>query len=249
LGHHEQFINPSCTLYRSSVLREMDVWCKTHPNRDELRWGPNFSLSQPVSARQPERDYQGWFDDNVSWLAGPFAEKRGWPEGTILKEMPSGQLKGPGWYEPGQQLHHWAVQAGCTYTVCPTLTTKRDDGLPLQTLYGSTMPDPQRQLEPVELFGNAETVHLWGGTRALDIIKHDVTCQFVKTNTPMWLAREARFWKHVVPLKIQEQTLELIRKHGWHITGQGNNILDGDTRDRKAVEFVRACYKEGGVEW
>jgi hypothetical protein len=114
-------------------------------------------------------------------------------------------------------------------------------------LYGAMMPDPHRQLEPVEMFGNAETAHLWAGTRALDIIKHDVTCGFVKANTPMWLAREARFWRQIVPADVQERTLDLIRRYGWHYRGQGTpNVTD---RDRAAVEFVRRCYAGGGVEW
>jgi hypothetical protein len=114
-------------------------------------------------------------------------------------------------------------------------------------MYGTSMPDPMRQLEAVELFGNAETVHLWGGTRALDIIKHDVTCEFVKRNTPIWLAREARFWKHVVPPDVQAQTLELIRELGWHITGQGSDHVSD--RDRAAAQYVKECYEAGGVTW
>lgn len=245
MWHHEQFVNPSCTLYRGDVLREMAKWCSDNKS-EVLRWGPQFGKSQLVNDRQPARDYAGWYDDNISWIAGPFAEKRGWPAGTVLKEEPSGQLKGPGWYEPGQQLHHWAVNAGHTYTVCPSLTTNVDN-VPVQTFYGATMPDPQRQLEAVEMFGNAQTVHLWGGTRALDIIKHEVTCQFVKSNTPKWLAREARFWKSVVPVDVQEQTLDLIRKYGWHYTGQGSDHVSD--RDRAAVEFVRECYRAGGITW
>ena len=181
------------------------------------------------------------------WIAGPFAEKRGWPEGTILKEKPSGQEKGPGWYEPGQQLHHWAVEAGYTYTVCQTMTTYREPGLPIQTLYGTPMTDPQRQLEPVELFGRAEAAHLWGGTRALDILKHPVTCEFVKRNTPDWLNREARFWRQVVPPHVQAQTLELVRKYGWHTTGQGTDHVT--KRDKEAAEYVRSCYAGAGVTW
>lgn len=246
--HHEQFLNPSCTLYRGDVLRQMMNWCKTGAPQDELRWGPDFSLTAPLDSNLPLNENPAAVLLNIkSWISGPFAEKRGWPAGTRLKEAPSGQLKGSGWYEPGQALHHWAVQEGYTYTVCPTLTTKRSDGLPLQTMYGSTMPDPERQLEAVELFGNAYTAHLWGGTRALDILKHPVTCEFVKANTPMWLAREARFWKHVVPEDIQAQTIALIRKWGWHITGQGSDHVSD--RDREAAEFVRQCYREGGVEW
>lgn len=247
MWHHEQFINPSCTLYRGDVLDDMHTWCKMSAPQDELRWGPGFSGTAPLDnnlplSENPAEVLRGLKD----WISGPFAEKRGWMQGMELIERPSGQLKGPGWYEPGQQLHHWAVQAGYTYTTCPTMTTNRSDNLPLQTLYGSVMPDPQRQLEAVEMFGNAETAHMWGGTRALDILKHPVTCNFVKSNTPMWLAREARFWKQVVPEDVQKQTLDLIRKHGWHITGQGSDHVSD--RDREAAAFVRECYKGGGVE-
>lgn len=248
MWHHESFVNPSCTLYRGDVLREMMLWCEDHPSPNTLRWGPAFGKFAPLDNNLPESEnpaevLQGLKD----WIAGPFAEKRGWSAGTELKEPPSGQMKGPGWYEPGQQLHHWAVEHGHTYTVCPSLTTHRGDGLPLQTLYGATMPDPQRQLEAVEMFGNAYTAHLWGGTRALDILKHPVTCEFVKNNTPGWLAREARFWKHVVPADVQEDTLELIRRYGWHYRGQGSDHVSD--RDREAAAFVRECYREGQVTW
>lgn len=247
--HHEQFVNPSCTLYRGSVLRHMLQWCRDFDEADEavLRWGPEFAHSQPIAARQPERDYRDWFGDNVSWIAGPFAEKRGWPQGISLKESPSGQLKGPGWYEPGQQLHHWAVEQGYTYTVCKTNTHHRMPGMPVQTLYGPGLALDMEQTIDEMVQHDAKTVHLWGGTRALDIIKHDVTCQFVKNNTPYWLAREARLWREIVPPEVQAQTLELIREHGWHITGQGTDHVSD--RDRQAAEYVRQCYREGGVEW
>lgn len=246
MWHHEKFVNPSCTLYRGSVLRDMAMWCRNHPDPNVLRWGPQFSKLQMIADRQPEHDYRSWYGEQIDWIAGPFAEKRGWPVGAVLREEPSGQMKGPGWYEPGQQLHHWAVEAGHTYTVCPSLTTTVNN-VPVQTFYGSTMPDPLRQLEAVEMFGNAETVHLWGGTRALDILKHEVTCEFVKSNTPKWLAREARFWREVVPLDVQMQTLELIRRYKWHYKGQGSDHVT--ERDKAAAEYVRACYREGGVEW
>lgn len=276
MWHHESFVNPSCTLYRGRVLRDMLEWCK--PNglyknghrvpQDELRWGPEFRNAAPLDNNLPLTENPAEVLKNIkSWVAGPFAEKRGWTEGTVLKEQPSGQLKGPGWYEPGQQLHHWAVQRGYTYTVCPHLTTKRTDGLPLQSVYGAwgepesmaTYPpagrmgcgdlghDHGRQLKAVELFGNGMTAHLWGGTRALDILKHPVTCEFVKANTPGWLAREARFWLAVVPPDVRAQTLDLIRKYGWHTTGQGTPEVT--QRDRDAADFVRSCYAAGGVEW
>lgn len=249
--HHEQFVNPSCTLYRGDVLRRMSDWCECNAEPELLRWGPLFGKSQPVADRSPGRDYVSWFGDNIEWIAGPFAEKRGWPAGTELEEPPSGQMKGPGWYEPGQQLHHWAVDNGYTCTVCPHLTTQvGHGGLPLQTLYGPSRPDPGRQLEAVEMFGDPDfgyAAHMWGGTRALDIIKHDVTCQFVKANTPAWLAREARFWRQVVPVAVQRQTLDLIREYGWHTTGQGTDHVSD--RDRAAAAFVRECYEAGGVAW
>jgi hypothetical protein len=248
MWHHEQFVNPSCTLYRGSVLRDMMSWCKNHPDPNVLRWGPRFGKSAPLDQNlKMEENPVEILSRLKDWIAGPFAEKRGWPVGTNLREEPSGQHKGPGWYEPGQQLHHWAVNEGYTYTVCPHMTTCREDGLPLQSLYGSDMPDPRRQLEAVELFSNAQTVHLWGGTRALDILKHPVTCEFVKANTPMWLAREARFWRHVVPEDVQERTLNLIREYGWHITGQGSDHVSD--RDRAAADFVKECYEAGVVTW
>ena len=246
--HHEQFVNPSCTLYRGSVLREMLAWCKSNAEPDVLRWGERFEQSQPIQARQPERDYREWFNDNVSWVVGPFADKRGWPAGTVLKETPSGQLKGVSWYEPGQMLHHWAVQAGYSYTVCPTATYESQPGLPLHTIYG-TLQTERRSLDFGELRAvpGAQTAHMWGGTRALDILKHAVECNFVRSNTPMWLAREARFWRDIVPADVQAQTLELIRKYGWHYRGQGTPQTTD--RDREAAAFVRDCYKAGGVEW
>ncbi len=248
--HHEQFINPSCTLYRGDALRKMMKWCKEAAPQDELRWGHEFNKTAPLDNNIPKGHPA--VKDMLSWIAGPFAEKRGFPAGTILKEQPSGQEKGPGWYEPGQMLHHWAVNEGHTYTVCPTTTTKvpaaTGGEMPVQTLYSEQLHNPQRQYDPDELFHcTGQTVHLWGGTRALDILKHDVSDPFINAHTPMWLAREARFWNAVVPPDVRARTLELIVQYGWHYRGQGTP--DITQRDRDAAEFVRACYREGGVEW
>lgn len=245
--HHEKFLNPSCTLYRTKPILEMLDWCRANQEPDKLRWGERFENVQDTQVRQPAHDYAEWFNDNVSWIVGPFADKRGWPAGTVLKEPPSGQHKGPGWYEPGQMLHHWAVQAGYTYTVCPTWTWEREAGLPMQTVYG-VLGTGGCAMEAADLFGypGAKTAHLWGGTRALDILKHPVECNFVRSNTPMWLAREARFWRHIVPADVQAQTLDLIRKHGWHTTSiDGRPVQD---RDREAAKFVEQCYLAGGIE-
>lgn len=248
MWHHEQFVNPSCTLYRGDVLRAMMKWCKNHPNPNGLRWWEGFDREGPLDSNLPLAENPAEALQHIKdWIAGPFAEKRGWPPGTTLKEVPSGQMKGPGWYEPGQQLHHWAVEAGHTYAICPSLTTTVTPGLPLQTLYGATIPDPRRQLEAAELFGKAYTAHLWGGTRALDILKHPVSCEFVKANTPMWLAREARYWRDIVPTDIRTQILDLIRQYGWYYHGQGSDVITD--RDRQAERYVKECYEAGGVTW
>ncbi len=247
--HHERFLNPSCTLYRGDVLRKMLQWCKTECPQDCLRWGPRFENESPLDNNLPLSENPAEVLRGMKeWICGPFAEKRGWPAGTVLKEGPSGQHKNGGWYEPGQQLHHWAVEAGYTYTVCPTSTTHKQPGMPIQTFYG-TRPDfdPGRQLEYAEMatIPDAQTVHLWGGTRALDILKHPVTCQFVAGNTAFWLEREARFWRDSVPADVQAQTLDLFRRYGFHYRGQGSDHVSD--RDREAAEFVKNHYRGGGV--
>lgn len=267
--HHEQFVNPSCTLYRGSVLRDMLEWSRPDGSyrpehaapQDELRWGPDFSLSAPLDSRftpdvlNDPRDLQAAIEGFKSWVAGPFAEKRGFLPGTVMAEPWSGQLKGPGWMEPGQQLHHWATNRGFTYTICLTTTVCRLDNMPLVTQYGvgkgETVSYPtdlqDQKVSQYTDISTIQTAHFWGGTRALDILKHQVTCGFVRANTPAWLAREARFWKAVVPADVQAQTLDLIRKYGFHYRGQGNDYVTD--RDREAAEFVRGCYAEGGVTW
>lgn len=245
--HHEQFVNPSCTLYRGNVLHEMDAWCKKECPQDELRWGPDFQSTAPLDNNLPLSENPAEVLNGLKeWIGGAFAEKRGWPAGTKLKEHPSGQNKGPGWYEPGQQLHHWAVNEGYTYTVCKTATTFKQEGMPIMTFYGDNPQNHGRQLEYSEMLATGNhTVHLWGGTRALDIVKHPVNCQFVAANTPFWLEREARFWRDSVPADVQVQTLELIRKHGWYYRGQGTpNITD---RDREAARMIQEHYARGGV--
>lgn len=246
--HHEKFVNPSCTLYRGSALRTMLGWCRYKAPQDELRWGPEFNSIAPIDNNISAGDPA--LDDLKGWIAGPFSEKRGWPAGTVLKEQPSGQLKGAGHYEPGQQLYHWAVENDYTYTVCQTVTTRINEA-PAQTMYGDGILDPQKRLEPDELLNTTQcyTAHMWGGTRALDILKHEVNDVGIKQLTPEWLEREARFWRHIVPADVQSQTLDLIRKHGWFYTGQGNSIEGGNQRDKDAAEYIRECYKKGGVEW
>lgn len=236
--HHEGFINPSCTLYRGSVLREMSAWCKAN-NEPVQNWGESFGNTRFLKVDGGE--------DMVS-LQGPFAETRGWPPGTVLKQQPSGQCKGPGWYEPGQALDHWAGEKGWAGVVCPNVTTFLQPGLPTQTLYGIT-EDPRRNLEVQEMLdGQAYACHFWGGTRALDLLKHPVTDGFVLANMPFWLEREARVWNTVVPGDVRAETLALIKKHGWHTRGIAVPGAEAITdRDWEAVRTIEGHYRSGGV--
>lgn len=229
--HHEQFINPSCTLYTAEPLRRMLAWCKE--NKEPLmRWGAKFEQVVPM-------------EPNQFLSMGPFAEKRGWPQNTILRRQPTGQCKGPGWYEPGQAFFHWAVEHEYYFLVCPTETYEKAPGLPVHTVYGPTRPI-DREFEYHELTGFGYTVHLWGGTRALDILKHQVECQFVKKYTPYWLQREAKYWQTIVPPEVQIETFKLIPKYRWHYRGAGTpDITD---RDREAVAFVEKIYNFTGIQ-
>lgn len=216
--HHEAYVNPSCTLYRGTVLREMAAWCRANES-PIMHWGPDFQ-------------FVGTLPDGLARSMGPFAEKRGWPPNTLLKTAPSGQLRGEGWYEPGQQLHHWAEEHGYTWTVLPTQTIiDPERQIPTGTFY---LPQADAPID------TALTAHLWGGTRALDLLKHPVSDPTVLQNFTFWLAREARYWKAIVPPEVQAETLRLIRKHGWYSRPMTE-------RDVAAVATVQAAYADGGV--
>src|SRR5882724_955958 len=87
MWHHEQFVNPSCTLYRGSVLKDMMKWCRGDMYidcgkgsqgifhsicDDELRWGPGFTKTAPLDnnlplSENPAAVLQGLKD----WIGGP----------------------------------------------------------------------------------------------------------------------------------------------------------------------------------
>jgi hypothetical protein len=235
--HHEGFVNPSCTLYRAWLLRSMAEWCRANDS-DVMRWGPDFSLSETI--KEPAV---------AASVRGPFAEKRGWPQGTRLREPPTGQLKGYGWYEPGQALYHWCREDGDRgYLACPTFDTFKDGdpGWPIHTYYGQDMPEG-RPYELRELFdAGPYACHFWRGTGALNVLKHKIDYdpkeyQFLEYCLP----REARFWSQAVDPGVQKDTLALIHKHGWHVTGcMTPEVTD---RDRMAVRLVEDQYRKGGV--
>jgi len=230
--HHERFMNPSCTIYRGSVLREMNAWCKANTSH-EMRWGQTF---EKVMLLNP---------GDIAWVAGPFAEKRGFPEGSTPVQRPSGQEKGFGWYEPGQMLYHWATNQGYHYMVCNTAHTEFN-GAPSHTLYGKAQNEASSgPLEMNELWERGYTAHLWGGTRALDILKHPVSDQFVLNHMDYWLQREARFFQQAVPQDIQAQIVSLIKEHRWHTRNIGGNPIE--PRDHEAADFVESIYRKSGL--
>ena len=200
-----------------------------------MRWGATFekTLGNPETSRD--------------WLCGPFAEKRGFDEGTVLNPPHSGQLKGSGWFEPGQALFHWAALNGYTWMVCQYQDCYIEDGTICGTLYGrDKQSEPlNRVLTFAEMEGCCYAAHTWGSTRALDIVKHAVSDQFVAGHTHFWLKREAAYWLEVVPQEIREQTLELVRQHGWHYPGQG--VSPDEARNKEAAEWVNSIYREGGI--
>jgi len=215
--HGEGFINPSATLYRMDLLKQ--ALKDFRANKDPMMyWGPNFERSENILPH-----YDRFLED-----VGPFSEKRGWPPGTNLKgPAPSGQMRGPGWYEPAQQLHHWAVEKGFDFLKVPC----RHDidpsrAIPVGTFYGE---DPDYQI-----------VHLWGGTRALDLLKHPVSDPTVINNMGFWLQREAEIWNQIVPSDMQEITKELMRNKGWY-----NRPMT--EREEAAVKLVMGHYEKGGL--
>lgn len=214
--HGEGFINPSATLYRMHALKQ--ALLEFRANKDPMMyWGQNFERADNILAH-----YDKFLDD-----VGPFSEKRGWPPGTKLKMTPSGQLRGPGWYEPAQQLHHWAIEKNYNYVFVPCKHEIHPErGIPVGTFYGEE--------------GNYQVVHLWGGTRALDLLKHPVSDPTVTHNMGFWLEREAEIWCQIVPKERQERTLELYRKNGWF-----NRVMT--EREIEAVKVIEGHYRKGGL--
>jgi hypothetical protein len=217
--HHEQFINPSCTIYRTSVLREMYAWSRANKS-PYGRWGDGFHNEAPLDP------------DPVFQDVGPFDDRRGWPPHTKLKTTPSGLMKGVGHYEPGQQLYHWAIEAGYTATTIPSVTVNdKDRSIPIGTYY---MGGQDTALDL------AFSVHLWAGTRALDVLKHEVNDRAIIDNTQFWLQREACYWIKYVPESVRKKTIDLIRKYGWY-TRTPNN------RELGSVDQIQGFYRQGGV--
>lgn len=188
--HHEDFVNPSATLYHGDALRAMREWSHRDLRR-EMHWGPGFQEAAPMPL--------------LEWTSrGAFQERRGWPPGTVIDPPPRHQHLDPGHYEPGEQFYHWARDRRLAAVTVPTYT-QRDAarGIPLATHYYYEGHEPY-------------LVHLWAGTRALDCLKHPVLDPMIRENQRFWLEREARTWRECVPPTRQAETIARLRAHGWH---------------------------------
>jgi hypothetical protein len=228
--HHQQWVYPSFAVYRGAPLKAMAD--ASAANKEYIyRWGDQFNQTAP-------------FDEGHEELvSGPFSERRGWPAGTVLKETPTGQLKGPGHYEPGQQFHHWAVQAGYTYSTCPARTI-RDDyrNIPLGTFYGVEQDSPMGYDESRDA---CWAMHMWAGTRALDMINKrggDLNDHAIISNVDFWLEREGGWWLNQVDADVRTATLALIKQYGWTIQPRPDGRPDSEIR-------IKRWYQEGGVKF
>lgn len=175
-GDHHYNINPSGTLYR------MDMLLKYHK---EARENNSDVFYHPRGNRLGT---DAGMDPTIKDVVGCFAETRGIKDPTpeqldiILKGVPQAA-----WFEPGAWLYarlqgEWKeVRVPCDhiYMQYPGHTA------PEGTYYGGKA-DPK-------------FIHLWGGTRAWDFLKHRVNDNFVRSCAPMWIAREDRIWKETVP--------------------------------------------------
>lgn len=231
--HHQQFANPSFTLYRREAWERMKVGhCATFPApKHNAYWGPEFR-------------YTGHITPEEAVDSGPFCERRGWPPGTTMRHYPHMLNLGPYHYEPGQAFYHWATEfGGYTFGVVPFHDTHLN-GIPTGTYYGWT--------EGKDI-SKAFAVHYWGGTRALDPIKHKAFVRFFNDPTwadlndtaigphrPYWINREVSLWKQHVAPEIREQTLGLIGKHGW-VNGPPTPL------EQTAITEITNLYRASGL--
>lgn len=227
--HSELGVCCSFALYNAQAVKRMADASAANPDR-HFRWGDGFALSEPIP------------DGHEEILKGPFSDRRGWPPGTVLRERPAGLTRGPGWYEPGQMFHFWALEAGYTYSICPSRTIRDDArGIPLGTFYGV---DPALPMGYNECRDACWAVHFWGGTRAQDMVNlqgGSLTDPAIISNIGFWLEREAGWWMNQVPADVRAETLNLIREYGWVRKVRPDARPDSLTR-------MKAWYKAGGVD-
>lgn len=209
--HPEGGITCSFAVYRGEAIKAMADASAANPDR-HLHWGPNFE--RVADTADTHRPFSPAAVGEL--LSGPFSDVRGFLPGTVMKETPTGQLKGPGWYEPGQMFHYWAVQQGYTYTICPArIIYDGGRGIPLGMFYGV---EQESGLDYNQCRNACWAVHFFGGTRAWDFLNPrggNLSDAAIVNNMAFWIEREAGWWLNVVPEDVRVDTLKLIKKYGW----------------------------------
>ncbi len=235
--HPEGGVTCSFALYRGEAIKAMADASAADPDR-QLHWGENFEKTALVS--DTHRGFSQAAVDEL--LSGPFSNVRGFLPGTVMKETPTGQRKGPGWYEPAQMFHYWAVQNGWTYTACPArIIYDAPKGIPTGMFYGV---DQDSGLDYDQARVACWAVHFFGGTRAWDFLNPrggNLDDSAIVNNMAFWIEREAGWWLHVVPEDVRTVTLDLIRKYGF-ATGTPRPDAPPD-----AIERIKSWCRAGGV--
>lgn len=175
-GYNHYNINPSGTLYDIDMLKKYHK--EVRENNSGMFWHPRGNRS----------DTESGMDPTIKQVAGAFSETRGIfnpndrQREEILKGVPQAA-----WFEPGAWLYyrslgeynHVRVHCDHIYSKFGPVTS------PEGTFYGGK--------------DNPKYVHLWGGTRTYDFLKHPINDQFVARGAPYWLKREDQIWKATVP--------------------------------------------------
>jgi hypothetical protein len=173
-GKNHYNINPSGTLYSMDMLEQFQAEVRANDSDIVYHYGGKILRLEDVQ-HGPK--------------LGVFSEVRGIenPTREQLVEIKKG-IPHPGWYEPGAYLYYRALGEYETVAVpCDHLFKNWADKhfAPCGTYYGGQ--------------GNPYYIHYWGGTRAWDDLKHEVTDPFVKDSAPHWKEREHQLWIDTVP--------------------------------------------------
>ena len=176
-GNNHYNINPSGTLYRIDMLKQYHE--EARANNSDIFYHPKGNRMGTDAGMDP----------TIKDVVGCFAETRGIKDPTpaqlavILRGIPQAA-----WFEPGAWLyarlqHEWLEErVPCDHIYIPYAGNHT---APEATYYG----------------GKAYPwfIHLWGGTRCYDFLKHPVNDNFVRSCAPEWIIREDKLWRTYVP--------------------------------------------------
>jgi hypothetical protein len=189
-GNNHYNVNPSATLYNMRMLREYHAQVKA--NTSETVYHPDGNSILDLVQHPPK--------------IGVFSEVRGFKEPTELQlEYLTKGVPHAGWFEPGAWLFYRMLadkQYAWLELECEHIYKywTRHHISPKGTYYGG-MSDPY-------------LIHYWGGTRAWDELKHEITDPFVKECADPWKQREHEIWIATVPVKDREIMKEIYEEMG-----------------------------------